>query len=181
MDHPIANRLLWAVEKRAGGNQRELSRKAGLSESYLGTLLTRLRKKADAQIEVASMLAIAQAANVSISWLLTGYGTPDGGSEAEDGSPLRALPDYQPALDAAIAKAPYLPPWLWGRVGNLRNAYAPQPLTADFLVRTALYLYETVDLEEKNRLALEAQRAEIARHNAEFDEAEKKDPQQKLP
>lgn len=176
----LESRILWVVEHRADGNQRELSRKAGLSEGYVGSLLTRLRKKPGAQVEGDSLAALARAANVSIGWLITGSGSPDVQVVRDGGAALRLMTGWEAAVHRAAEKAAFLPLWVWERVGEIRNAHAPSPLTPEFLVRTALYVYDTAGLEEKAQLALDATRAEIAAHNASVLAAEAQDPQQKL-
>ena len=176
----LEERINWLVEHRADGNQRELSRRAGLSPNYVGTLLTRLRKNPNAQVERDSLTALATAGGVSIDWLLVGSVDPERQVVLDVGSPLRMLAGWADALVQAIASAAYLPSWVWPGTAEIRNAHAPVPLTPEFLVRTALYVYETAGLEEKARLALEATRAEIAEHNAAVHAAEAGDPQQKL-
>jgi hypothetical protein len=177
----LEERINWLVEHRADGNQRELSRRAGLSPNYVGTLLTRLRKNPNAQVERDSLAALATAGGVSIDWLVVGTGEPERQVVLDGGSPLRLLAGWAEALAQAIADAAYLPKWVWPRAAEIRNAHAPVPLTPEFLIRTALYVYDTVGLEEKARLALEATRAEIAAHNDAVHTAEVDDPQQRLP
>lgn len=176
----LEERINWLVEHRADGNQRELSRRAGLSPNYLGTLLTRLRKNPNAQVERDSLAALATGGRVSIDWLVNGSGDPDHQTVLDVGSPLRLLAGWAEALVQACASAAYLPKWVWPRTAEIRNAHAPVPLTPEFLIRTALYVYDTAGLEEKARLALEATRAEIAEHNEAVHAAEADDPQQKL-
>lgn len=176
----LEERINWLVEHRADGNQRELSRKAGLSPNYVGTLLTRLRKNPAAQVEGDSLAALATAGEVSIDWLVAGAGEPNRRVELEAGSPLRMIAGWAEALVQAIAAASYLPQWVWARAAEIRNAHAPVPLTPEFLIRTALYVYDTAGLQEKAQLALDATRAEIAAHNAAMHAVEEQEPQQKL-
>ena len=65
-------RLLWLVEHRAGGNQRELARKAELASSHIGTMLTRLRRNPDADIEGGTVTKIALATGVHEAWIISG-------------------------------------------------------------------------------------------------------------
>lgn len=66
------------ILSQLAGGQRELSRRAKLSNAYIGSLLTRLRELPEAGISAASASAIARAGQVSIDWLLEGAGAgPD--------------------------------------------------------------------------------------------------------
>lgn len=176
----LESRIVWLVEHRAEGSQRELSRRAGLSPNYIGTILTRLRKNPNAQIEKDSLVALAKAGDVSLDWLLNGRGNPERETVLDVGSPLRLIEGWTQSVSDARAKGTFLPAWVWDRAGEIRNAHAPVPLTPEFVLRTALYVYDTVDLEEKARLALASVRDEIAAHNADVATAERLDPQQKL-
>jgi transcriptional regulator with XRE-family HTH domain len=176
----LESRIMWLVEHRAEGSQRELSRRAGLSPNYIGTILTRLRKKPNAQIEKDSLVALATAGDVSLDWLLNGRGNPERETVLDVGSPLRMADGWSAALSSARTKGAFLPAWVWDRAGEIRNAHAPVPLTPEFVLRTALYVYDTVELEEKARLALASVRDEIAAHNSAVIAAEERDPQQKL-
>lgn len=65
----IAKRLRWIVENRAGGNARELARKANLaSESHVSLLLARGGENASAVV----LARIAEAAGVQLLWVVTG-------------------------------------------------------------------------------------------------------------
>lgn len=83
--HPVASWIVPAglrerielLVARAGGSQRELSRRSGLTEVHVGQILRRLKADPDASIESTTLRAIAQGAGVSESWLLTGRGSPD--------------------------------------------------------------------------------------------------------
>jgi|LNFM01.2.fsa_nt_gb transcriptional regulator with XRE-family HTH domain len=176
----LESRILWLVEHRAEGSQRELSRRAGLSPNYIGTILTRLRKNANAQIEKDSLVALAKAGDVSLDWLMNGRGNPERETVLDTGSPLRLIEGWRRSVDDAREKGSFLPDWVWERAGEIRNAHAPVPLTPEFVLRTALYVYDTVALEEKAHLALASVRDEIASHNAAVADKEERDPQQKL-
>lgn len=65
----IAKRLRWVVENRAGGNARELARKANLAaESHVSLILVRGGEHATGTI----LARIAEAGGVHLAWLVTG-------------------------------------------------------------------------------------------------------------
>ena len=66
-----------AVLARLGVSARELSRRAGLHETQVSLVLSRLKKNPDSEVSVPTMRAIARGAGVSEAWLLTGRGSPD--------------------------------------------------------------------------------------------------------
>lgn len=86
----LLERIEWILSHRGIG-QRELARRAKLAdERHLGVILSRLRKKPNAEIERPTLVALATGGNVSLSWLATGTGTPD---ETES-VPRRAPDDH---------------------------------------------------------------------------------------
>lgn len=67
----IAKRLRVLL-MRSAFSARHLSKSAGLSDAHLSLLIRRLDQKPDADVEVGTLIAIAEAAKVSVAWLVTG-------------------------------------------------------------------------------------------------------------
>lgn len=109
-------RLEWLVEHRAKGIQRELARMAKLAPSHIGTILTRLRKNPDADIEGDTLSAIAEAAEVNETWLASGRLPRDRREPGESSTPryasldlvLQAFPDRWDASAVAAAQSQQL-------------------------------------------------------------------------
>lgn len=169
----LSDRIRWILENRKF-TQRELGLKAGLSSGFVSVFLARSKDTPDASMNADALAAIARVAEVSLEWLTTGHGSPETSAETErdEGSPLRRLPLWAPTIARIKERlGERFPQWAYDRAGNLRNAYAPSPLTEEFVLRTVLYAYETVDLEERALLAREEVAARLAAHNAAHDEA----------
>lgn len=169
----LSDRIRWILENRKF-TQRELGLKAGLSSGFVSVFLTRAKDMPDASMNADALSAIARVADVSLEWLTTGAGSPEisSSTERDEGSPLRRLPLWAPTIARIKERlGERFPQWAYDRAGNLRNAYAPSPLTEEFVLRTVLYAYETVDLEERAQLARDEVAARLAAHNAQHDEA----------
>ena len=112
------------VLRRTGWSQRELARQAGLAGSHVSLILTNLGDN----VRVDTLRAIAKAARVSESWMITGSGTPDGGDalaadeqtsslEGFDVACFAALPNWRELLASARLLRPQLPDWVWVALG----------------------------------------------------------------
>lgn len=84
----------------AAGSAGELARRANLSQNYIGTLKTRIRKDATARPDESAMEALARAGGVSYEWLRKGTGdrTP-----AAHETPQPPSPSDEPFADALAA------------------------------------------------------------------------------
>lgn len=74
MPTSLAERVLWILKTR-GLNARQLAIKAGLSHTYIGSLI----KGNLSNLTQASAVKIATAGGVDLTWLLTGEGSPEPG------------------------------------------------------------------------------------------------------
>ena len=176
----LADRIRWILEHR-NFTQRELGLKAGLSSGFVSVFLSRAKDTADASMNADALAAIAHVADVSLDWLTSGRGRPEGGDGADEGSALRRLPQWEAMVERVKERlGERFPSWAYERAGSLRNAYAPSPLTEEFVLRTVLYSYETVDLDERARLAREDASARLAAHNARYDQAEEQRPRLRI-
>lgn len=108
----LAQRIQWILtELRI--SQRELSRRAGLAEVHVGQILRRLENNHDAQVEVGTLNAIADAARVSRAWLISGSGTPSDQPPPEPGEPrFGDLPQWSRLAQQARTLDPSLPDWV---------------------------------------------------------------------
>lgn len=84
----------------AAGSAGELARRAGLSQNYIGTLKTRIRKDAAARPEESAMEALARAGGVSYEWLRKGTGDR---APAAHETPQAPSPSDEPFADAIAA------------------------------------------------------------------------------
>jgi transcriptional regulator with XRE-family HTH domain len=66
---------LELISARSGG-QRELCRRAGLAESFIGSTISKLKAKPSAGLSATTASALAKAAGVSLDWLIDGTGPP---------------------------------------------------------------------------------------------------------
>lgn len=75
----LAARIEWVLEHRKGRvkNRSQWSLSAGLTRVHVSTLLDRLRAKPDAEVELGTLAALADAAAVSRAWFAQGIGGPD--------------------------------------------------------------------------------------------------------
>lgn len=112
------------VLRRTGWSQRELARQAGLAGSHISLILTSLGDN----VRVDTLRAIAKAAKVSESWMITGDGTPDGddvpssdeqtdSSEGFDVACFAALANWRELLASAKLLRPSIPDWVWLALG----------------------------------------------------------------
>lgn len=124
----LRERLLDLVE-RAGGSQRELSRRAGLTEVHVGQIIRRLEKDPAARIEQPTLDAIARGAKVSGAWLSHGVGTPDSDdvqTVSDSHKPeLRNLPGWAEAERLARQEHADWPEWVWEATATSSPFEAP--------------------------------------------------------
>lgn len=144
-DDPVSARLRWVLQS-TGRSKRALSLAAGLSASQVERLLARGASRA----ELETLKKLADAANVSLAWLVSGTGMP---SDTDAQHPANDLPGRGHRLgdmdgyDRLEANARLLRPQydtrpdVWQRVRSI-EALTDGPLTgaalaelADFLVR----------------------------------------------
>jgi transcriptional regulator with XRE-family HTH domain len=137
----IAQRIRDQME-RQDLSARALSLRAGLSERHVGKLLERGAGSA----ETETLMKIAAALGVSITWLLLGAGAPDAAEPVNDqreGPTMGRRPGFDEALDGARLIRPTYPETLWQRVAA-GEPLAVIPMTpqlvaemADILLRLA--------------------------------------------
>lgn len=72
----LLQRLEWVIAHRVT-SARQWAADAGLSPSYFGSTLTRLRRDPHGDIRRAVLVDLAKAAKISSTWLATGQGSPD--------------------------------------------------------------------------------------------------------
>lgn len=110
----LLERIEWLVTEKASGNKRKLARMAELSESHVTTILSRLRKNPEKDVERQTLIALANATNVNLLWLSTGEGEVSQEAEASPVTPdiylsdpkLGNLPDWPRLLKDAKILAP---------------------------------------------------------------------------
>jgi hypothetical protein len=183
----LRQRIEWVVEHRAGGNQRELARMAGLAPSHIGTMLTRLRRDPDRDIESGTLSAIARGAKVSTRWLISGVGEPDDDADYPDppsaegtpGSPrFGSLHNWTGLRATAKALDPSLPEWALDEVEN-SHPLATAPITGAQVAKMARIAMELLPPPAEpppRRRPTKAERldAQLAEEKALFDKALKK-------
>jgi transcriptional regulator with XRE-family HTH domain len=92
----LAERIEWILANR-DISARRLGRTAHISESAIGQFLRRSKLDPDVDVSLGTLAAIANAADVSFGWLVTGAGAPD------ELYPAAATPEVLAAL--ALARA----------------------------------------------------------------------------
>jgi transcriptional regulator with XRE-family HTH domain len=98
----IARRLRWILRYREL-TQRELCRRAGMSETQLGVILRRLEDN-PLGVELSTLSRLAEGGKVDFHWLVTGIGRPSGHDEAHrDGAPLADRPDWRSLVSEVLA------------------------------------------------------------------------------
>lgn len=121
------------VLRRTGWSQRELARQSGLAGSHISLILNSLGDN----VRVDTLRAIARAAKVSESWMITGAGTPDGDDvaapeehttslEGFDVACFAALPNWRELLASAKLLRPQMPEWVWLALGAAHPLIAGQ-------------------------------------------------------
>lgn len=98
----IARRLRWILRYREL-TQRELCRRAGMSETQLGVILRRLEEN-PLGVELSTLSRLAEGGKVDFHWLVTGIGRPSGHDDAlRDGAPLADRPDWRALVSEVLA------------------------------------------------------------------------------
>lgn len=118
----LADRIRHVLEARRW-SQRELARRASIAETHVNTLLRKLDRDPSASVESKTLQKIAQAAGVSMQWLLTGEGpgvADEPASESESDLPPSGVPTtlggfagYREVEATARKLAPEVPEWAW--------------------------------------------------------------------
>ena len=121
----IADRIR-AILTHYGWSQRELARRAGISETHVGLMLKKFASDPHANVEKKTLRALAQAAGVSSGWLEEGTGSPSWGDAVDPPAP----PDEpQAAPDVALHDRP--PATFGMMVGYAALERAARKLAAD--------------------------------------------------
>lgn len=159
----LADRVRWIL-KRRGLTQRELSEKAELSHSYLSAYFARAKADATASMRSPELTALAKAGNVSQHWLSTGEGSPEEGVDEETPFPT-APPDegtmwarrigWDAAVEQMDREHPGTPRKLIQQLAETRSAWAPNPMTAEWLWVQASHAMRALDPEAAYRLGME--------------------------
>lgn len=186
----VADRVR-VVLQRSGWSQRELSRRAGLSEASIQWIL----KHPDRPTASDTLKAIADAAGVSAAWLLTGKGTSDSLDPTEPSTTdavLGHVPIYANAQGWADAVTDYTSteqgaktPKVILRAASQRNAYHLHgPVTKDVVAALVGLVLAETSKEELARMTdasdarleqlLAAQPAEAAEFERKVREAAEK-------
>lgn len=168
----LKERVEWIVENRCGGNQRELGRRAGLSGNHVGTILTRLRKNPDADIERETLTALARGANVSLQWLSTGDGEPDveeptpSSVEVLEGTAWSRIPGWGESVAEIEQRFPTIPSKLLRQIGQTRGSWVQVPMTWEWLIVQANHALKAMPDKERLRLMDEQREALLERELA---------------
>jgi transcriptional regulator with XRE-family HTH domain len=160
----LRERIEWVVANRAGGNQRELARRAGLeSPNHVGTILTRLRKNPERDIERETLAAIARGGHVSLRWLASGEGSADAievdDGDAESEPRYGTVPTWLEREARLLASGSEIPRWAYEKARRLRGLTPPVPLTDEFVETAALHAWratastEAIEIEKARGLA----------------------------
>lgn len=126
--HPIANRLRGLLIKRSA---RDLSKAAGLSDAHISLLIRRLDQNPNADVEVGTLLAIAQTADVSFSWLATGRDDTKGQRLCDLG------PQWDEMAEEVAHDFPTLPAFAIKAAGRLVLPELPERTDVWFLAQLA--------------------------------------------
>lgn len=134
----VAERLRWVLEQQ-GLSARDLSEKAQISPTHVGTILER----GGSRTAGTTLAKIAKAANVSLRWLITGEGL-----YADKDSPaLCDLPNWQELLATAKTLGSYRE-WVWEAVERLPPVLTA-PATAGMIAGLAKFVSENMEPPEE--------------------------------
>lgn len=136
----LSDRIEWILEAR-GVSQRELSRRAGLKEPHVGLIIKRFRADPAAGIEQATLMGLAKAGDVSLQWLSTGEGTPDGKPGASERSgaldeDLRVMTDDDEQIEE----------WIHGALNKGKHKTRHKKATRAFLRARAPKMQQDADM-----------------------------------
>lgn len=146
----LAERLALVLE-RTGWSQRELSRRAGLTEVHVGQVLRRAKAKgADAAVESSTLEAIAKAADVSYEWLATGTGAPEDRAPARRrGTRWEDHAGWAAAVEEAQRKYPmWVAPFAYRHAGLGTRVTSGKTITPELALQLARVWQETADEQE---------------------------------
>lgn len=125
-----------AILKQRGWSQRELSKRSGMNDTGINTLLAQL--KADPlAATLTTVRRISEGAGVSFDWLLTGR--DELAEESLKAPQLSAHPRYAELLPVA-QELQRAPAWVWSRVGETRAIVDDDELTAGALADLAAFI-----------------------------------------
>lgn len=124
------NDRLERLAERAGMSRAELSRRAGLSDGYLSSTLSKVRADPTFTPDLATLRSIAQAAGVSLRWLETGEGEPEAALHDEHApAPVRVRVNTPPGPTLVLDGYPdHLVALLWAFKRG--DAYEPEDVLA---------------------------------------------------
>lgn len=125
-----------AILRKNGWSQRELSKRSGLNDTGINTLLAQLKTDPLAAT-LTTIRKIAEGAGVSFDWLLTGR--DELAEEALKAPVLSAHPRYAELLPVA-QELQRAPAWVWARVGETRAIIEGDDLTAGALADLAAFI-----------------------------------------
>ncbi len=145
----LADRIDWLLED-LDVSARELARRAGLHESHVWVMVSRLRSRPESAPSTETVDAIARAAEVSFEWLATGRGAPRA-KHAITEPRLSELADWPAVLAHASKAHPELPPVAFTQAGRMVLAEPGQALDVDFVVDLARAWYRRAAREELRR------------------------------
>lgn len=125
----ISARLRGLLLKREM-SARFLSKAAGLADAHLSILMRRLDQNPDAEVEVGTLIALADAAKVSFAWLVTGR------NDAQ-GERLCDLPDWGRYVDFIEENHKSVPRWALDDVGRFVLPKQPEHIEFDIIIQIA--------------------------------------------
>jgi transcriptional regulator with XRE-family HTH domain len=132
-DNPLVERIRKILQIR-GMTPYDLSQRAGLSDGHVNTMLNRNTTRLSAE----TLTAIADAADVSLEWLVSGRGDP---LVRDPSLPPRFynVPGYADLEPAAKALEPALPLWVWEMTARSRP-WLSVPMTPRTIADVAKFI-----------------------------------------
>lgn len=120
---------LERLAERAGISRAELSRRAGLSDGYVSSTLSKARTDPTFTPDLATLRKIAEAAGVPLRWLETGEGDPGDAAREERPPVARVRVETPPGTVLALDKYPdHLVAMLWAFKRG--ESYEPEDVLA---------------------------------------------------
>jgi len=114
----LLERIDWVLKQR-GTNPNRWSEDAGLTRTHVRTMRSKLKKNVDPNPTRHTMEALAKAANISLSWFLTGIGA----WEPYEGEPAPGTIPQAPPGSLVAAKSPEPPPVTPPAKSDVREKY----------------------------------------------------------
>lgn len=169
----LAERMRWILDQR-GWKQREISKLAGLSHSYVSAFFDRAEKDPKASMRGTELAAIAKAANVSLQWLTTGEGEPaleveepaPASVEALEGTAWERIPGWGESVAAIEQRFPTIPSKLLRQIGQTRGSWVQVPMTWEWLIVQANHALKAMPDKDRLRLMDEQREALLERELA---------------